>query len=133
MESGVRTTAHGVVVLDVTGALDMHAVAPVLERLADLLRAAHSRLVVVVDLSKVTSIDSHALAALGAACKEAKEIADSVRLVAHEDWVVGVVRIAALSHVVSLHRTLEDALRPWTARRGVNHHRAPRHRVTTPG
>jgi anti-sigma B factor antagonist len=104
----LRTTTHdGRVVVHCVGELDLHTVAPlrrVLERLCD------AGADVVVDLTRVTFVDSTGLGVLVGALRRTQRHGGRLVLVVDRESVMKVFRITSLARVFTIHRSLEAAL-----------------------
>jgi anti-sigma B factor antagonist len=97
----------GVAVLEVEGEIDV-ATAP---QFGDRLRALESdgTATVVVDLSKVSFLDSTALGVLVASFKRLREGGGTLRIVATEPRILRVFEITDLDRVLSIYPTPEAA------------------------
>ncbi len=99
-----------VVVVTVTGEIDV-ATAPALrERLYAIIERGGSR--VVVDLLAVTFIDSTALGVLIGALKRCREHGTSMHLVVAEARILKVFEITGLTDLFTFFPTLDEATRP---------------------
>jgi anti-sigma B factor antagonist len=109
MDVSVHTVVHGdVVVVQVAGEIDVYTAASLRERLADLIDADHTD--VVVDLTGVTFMDSTGLGVLVGALKKVRGYGGRLQLVIDQEKVIKVFRITALTQVFTIHETLEAAL-----------------------
>lgn len=94
-------------VVSVTGELDL-ATAPELERLLEEREQTGSTLV--IDLSRVTFVDSSGVRVLVGQVRRAQETGARLTLVTEDPAVLRVLEITALTEVVSVHPTLDAAL-----------------------
>ena len=109
MDVSVHTEVHGdVVVVKVAGEIDVYTAASLREKLADLIDADHTD--VVVDLTGVTFMDSTGLGVLVGALKKVRGYGGRLQLVIDQEKVIKVFRITALTQVFTIHETLEAAL-----------------------
>jgi anti-sigma B factor antagonist len=109
MDVSVHTVVHGdVVVVQVAGEIDVYTAASLREKLADLIDADHTD--VVVDLTGVTFMDSTGLGVLVGALKKVRGYGGRLQLVIDQEKVIKVFRITALTQVFTIHETLEAAL-----------------------
>jgi anti-sigma B factor antagonist len=109
MDVSVHTVVHGdQVVVQVAGEIDVYTAASLREKLADLIDADHTD--VVVDLTGVTFMDSTGLGVLVGALKKVRGYGGRLQLVIDQEKVIKVFRITALTQVFTIHETLEAAL-----------------------
>jgi anti-sigma B factor antagonist len=109
MDVSVHTVVHGdVVVVQVAGEIDVYTAASLREKLADLIDADHTD--VVVDLTGVTFMDSTGLGVLVGALKKVRGFGGRLQLVIDQEKVIKVFRITALTQVFTIHETLDAAL-----------------------
>jgi anti-sigma B factor antagonist len=109
MDVSVHTVVHGdVVVVQVAGEIDVYTAASLREKLADLIDADHTD--VVVDLTGVTFMDSTGLGVLVGALKKVRGYGGRLQLVIDQEKVIKVFRITALTQVFTIHETLDAAL-----------------------
>ncbi|GAA2722014.1 STAS domain-containing protein [Cellulomonas aerilata] len=109
MDVTVHTVVHGdVVVVQVAGEIDVYTAASLREKLADLIDADHTD--VVVDLTGVTFMDSTGLGVLVGALKKVRGYGGRLQLVIDQEKVIKVFRITALTQVFTIHETLDAAL-----------------------
>ncbi|GLP65143.1 anti-sigma factor antagonist [Streptomyces sp. TUS-ST3] len=104
----VRTDADGITVLGLDGEIDHQSVGGLTRALAAGDAAAAHR--VVVDLSKVTFMDSSGVNSLIAAFQDARAAGGWLRLVVVRGAVLRTLELVGLDTVVPFHPTLEDAL-----------------------
>ena len=108
MDVSVHTVVHGdVVVVQVAGEIDVYTAASLREKLADLIDADHTD--VVVDLTGVTFMDSTGLGVLVGALKKVRGYGGRLQLVIDQEKVIKVSRITALTQVFTIHETLDAA------------------------
>jgi anti-sigma B factor antagonist len=109
MDVSVHTVVHGdQVVVQVAGEIDVYTAASLREKLADLIDADHTD--VVVDLTGVTFMDSTGLGVLVGALKKVRGYGGRLQLVIDQEKVIKVFRITALTQVFTIHETLDAAL-----------------------
>lgn len=109
MDVSVHTVVHGdTVVVQVAGEIDVYTAASLREKLADLIDADHTD--VVVDLTGVTFMDSTGLGVLVGALKKVRGYGGRLQLVIDQEKVIKVFRITALTQVFTIHETLDAAL-----------------------
>ena len=109
MDVSVHTVVHGdTVVVQVAGEIDVYTAASLREKLADLIDADHTD--VVVDLTRVTFMDSTGLGVLVGALKKVRGYGGRLQLVIDQEKVIKVFRITALTQVFTIHETLDAAL-----------------------
>ena len=109
MDVSVHTVVHGdQVVVQVAGEIDVYTAASLREKLADLIDADHTD--VVVDLTGVTFMDSTGLGVLVGGLKKVRGYGGRLQLVIDQEKVIKVFRITALTQVFTIHETLEAAL-----------------------
>lgn len=109
MDVSVHTVVHGdQVVVQVAGEIDVYTAASLREKLADLIDADHTD--VIVDLTGVTFMDSTGLGVLVGALKKVRGYGGRLQLVIDQEKVIKVFRITALTQVFTIHETLEAAL-----------------------
>lgn len=109
MDVSVHTVVHGdTVVVQVAGEIDVYTAASLREKLADLIDADHTD--VVVDLTGVTFMDSTGLGVLVGALKKVRGFGGRLQLVIDQEKVIKVFRITALTQVFTIHETLDAAL-----------------------
>ncbi|MFJ4205421.1 STAS domain-containing protein [Streptomyces sviceus] len=106
--SVVRTDADGITVLGLGGEIDHQSVGGLTRALAPADAAVGQR--VVIDLSRVTFMDSSGVNALIAAFQAAEAAGGWLRLVVVPGAVLRTLRLVGLDTVVPFHATLEDAL-----------------------
>ncbi len=102
------------VVVALEGDIDLHVSGDVRERLLALVNDSPT---LVVDLSKVTGIDSSGVASLLEAFQRASKRARSMVLAAAGDSVMRVLRMARLDTVFKLAGTVEEALKSSVGKR----------------
>lgn len=109
MDVSVHTVVHGEqVVVQVAGEIDVYTAASLREKLADLIDADHTD--VIVDLTGVTFMDSTGLGVLVGALKKVRGFGGRLQLVIDQEKVIKVFRITALTQVFTIHETLDAAL-----------------------
>ena len=109
MDVSVHTVVHGdQVVVQVAGEIDVYTAASLRDKLADLIDADHTD--VVVDLTGVTFMDSTGLGVLVGALKKVRGYGGRLQLVIDQEKVIKVFRITALTQVFTIHETLDAAL-----------------------
>ena len=99
----------GRVVVEVTGEVDAYT-APALDLCLHSQARQHGVRVLVVDLSRVTFLDSTGLGVLVTAMKRIDAHGGRMQLVVNGDRVMKVFRITALTRLFTIHPTLETAL-----------------------
>ena len=105
MRNGI---ADGPPVLEVQGEIDV-ATAPFLrERLHEMALAGHAT--IVVDLLRVTFIDSTALGVLVGALKACRDAGGELHLVVSEPRILKVFDITGLADVFAIHASVRDAV-----------------------
>jgi stage II sporulation protein AA (anti-sigma F factor antagonist) len=106
----VRTDADGITVLGLDGEIDHQSVGGLTQALARADAAVGRR--VVIDLSRVTFMDSSGVNALIAAFQAAQAAGGWLRLVVVRGAVLRTLQLVGLDTVIPFHETLEDALAP---------------------
>lgn len=104
----------GAIVVVIEGDIDLHVSGDVRERLLALVNDSPT---LVIDLSKVTGIDSSGVASLLEAFQRASKRARIMVLAAASDSVMRVLRMARLDTVFKLAGTVEEALKPLAGKR----------------
>jgi anti-sigma B factor antagonist len=107
MESDVTHLVDGVAVLHLTGKLNMVSAPLVRERIASLVTAGSSR--VVVDLTGVPFLDSSGLGALIAGLKSARQAGGDLRIAAPSEQTRLVLRLTNMERVLTPYDTPEEA------------------------
>ncbi|MFJ9150480.1 STAS domain-containing protein [Streptomyces sp. NPDC102270] len=105
-----RTDADGITVLGLDGEIDHQSVGGLTRALAPAGASAERR--VVIDLSRVTFMDSSGVNALIAAFQAARATGGWLRLVVVPGAVLRTLQLVGLDTVIPFHPTLEDALAP---------------------
>lgn len=95
-------------VIDVAGEIDVYTAPALRQRLAALLDQGRADLV--VDLSRVTFMDSTGLGVLVGALKRVRGLDGRMVLVIDQDRILKVFRITGLTQLFTISATLEDAL-----------------------
>ena len=109
MDVSVHSVVHGdQVVVQVAGEIDVYTAASLREKLAELIDADHTD--VIVDLTGVTFMDSTGLGVLVGALKKVRGFGGRLQLVIDQEKVIKVFRITALTQVFTIHETLDAAL-----------------------
>jgi anti-sigma B factor antagonist len=109
MDVSVHSVVHGdQVVVQVAGEIDVYTAASLREKLAELIDADHTD--VIVDLTGVTFMDSTGLGVLVGALKKVRGYGGRLQLVIDQEKVIKVFRITALTQVFTIHETLDAAL-----------------------
>ncbi|WP_028808107.1 STAS domain-containing protein [Streptomyces canus] len=106
--SVVRTDTDGITVLGLDGEIDHQSVGGLTHALARADAAVGQR--VVIDLSRVTFMDSSGVNALIAAFQAAGAAGGWLRLVVVRGAVLRTLQLVGLDSVIPFHETLEDAL-----------------------
>ena len=91
-----------------TGEVDVHAAPQLRGELGDLVRAGHHHLV--VDLQRVTFMDSSGIGVLIGALKKTRAHDGSLRVVCANDPILKLLRITGLTRVFPIHATIGEAL-----------------------
>lgn len=108
MEVSVTSRERGdCTIVEVAGEIDVYTASVLREKLADLIDADHTDLV--VDLRGVGFLDSTGLGVLVGALKKVRGLGGRLRLVIDQEKVMKVFRITALTQVFTIHDSLEDA------------------------
>lgn len=109
MEVSVTSRERGdFTVVEVVGEIDVYTASVLREKLADLIDADHTDLV--VDLTGVGFMDSTGLGVLVGGLKKVRGFGGRLQLVIDQEKVMKVFRITALTQVFTIHETLENAL-----------------------
>lgn len=109
MELSVTSRERGdFTVVEVSGEVDVYTAAVLREKLADLIDAEHTDLI--VDLTGVGFLDSTGLGVLVGALKKIRGFGGRLQLVIDQEKVLKVFRITALTQVFTIHSSIEDAL-----------------------
>lgn len=95
-------------VVQVVGEVDVYTASVLREKLADLIDADHTDLI--VDLTGVGFLDSTGLGVLVGALKKVRGFGGRLVLVIDQEKVMKVFRITALTQVFTIHDSLEAAL-----------------------
>ncbi|HEY8717009.1 STAS domain-containing protein [Pengzhenrongella sp.] len=110
MELSVTSRERGdCTVIAVTGEVDVYTATALRERLADLIDAEHTDLI--VDLTGVGFLDSTGLGVLVGALKKIRGLGGRLQLVIDQEKVMKLFRITALTQVFTIHDNLAEALR----------------------
>lgn len=104
----VRTDADGITVLGLDGEIDHQSVSGLTRALAPADAAAGQR--IVIDLGRVTFMDSSGVNALIAAFQAARAAGGWLRLVVVRGAVLRTLQLVGLDTVIPFHATLEEAL-----------------------
>ncbi|MEV6838363.1 STAS domain-containing protein [Streptomyces sp. NPDC051133] len=105
----MATASDGIRVLTVAGEVDYDTGAQ-LQQALDVSDTSHPR--IVVDLRKVTFMDSSGINVLLIAHREITEAGGWLRLAAPTDAVLRTLRLVGIDEVIPCSPTLADALRP---------------------
>ena len=95
-------------VVEVSGEVDVYTASVLRTKLADLIDADHTDLV--VDLTRVRFLDSTGLGVLVGALKKVRGRSGRLQLVIDQDKVMKVFQITALTQVFTIFPTLDAAL-----------------------
>ena len=107
----LSVTSHergGCTVVEVSGEVDVYTASALRTKLADLIDADQTDLV--VDLTRVRFLDSTGLGVLVGALKKVRGRSGRLELVIDQEKVMKVFRITALTQVFTIHETLDAAL-----------------------
>jgi len=109
MELLVTSRRRGeITIVEVSGEVDVYSASVLREKLAGLIDANHTDLV--VDLTGVGFLDSTGLGVLVGALKKVRGFGGRLQLIIDQEKVMKVFRITALTQVFTIHDTLEAAL-----------------------
>jgi anti-sigma B factor antagonist len=109
MEVSVTSRKRGdCTVVEVVGEIDVYTASVLREKLADLINADTTDLV--IDLTGVGFLDSTGLGVLVGALKKVRGFGGRLQLVVNQEKVMKVFRITALTQVFTIRETVEDAL-----------------------
>jgi len=109
MEVSVTSRERGsCMIVKVSGEIDVYSAPTLRKKLAALIDADHTDLV--VDLTGVGFLDSTGLGVLVGALKKIRGLGGRLQLVIDQAKVMKVFRITALTQVFTIHDTLEAAL-----------------------
>jgi anti-sigma B factor antagonist len=108
MEIGVETRGNHVALIELEGRLDLLSAVDVKQKLAEVVGEGHHRLV--VDLHKVSFVDSSGLGALISGLKAARVAGGDLRLARADKQVRYILEILTLDRVLRPHATVEEAL-----------------------
>lgn len=108
MEIGVEARANHVAVVGLEGRLDMLTAVDVKKRLAEVVAAGNHRLV--IDLNKVSFVDSSGLGALISGLKAARIAGGDLRLARPDKQVRYILEVSTLDRVLRPFASLEEAL-----------------------
>ena len=100
-------------VVRVAGAVDLYSAAVLREHLLDVIRSGHSRLI--VDLERVTFIDSTGLGVLIGALKRARDAGGGMQVIGRGVEVDKVFRITGLYRILPLHASVQAARAAFAA------------------
>lgn len=103
-----RTTDSGVVVVEVDGEVDVYTAPTLRQHLRDASTGSAPR--VVVDMARVTFLDSTGLGVLVGAMGRVREADGTLHLVVSSDHILKVLRITGLDALIPVDDTLESAL-----------------------
>lgn len=98
-------------VLRCDGRLNMVAAPALRACIEQSVEAGHAR--VVVDLEKISFIDSSGLGSLIAGLKKARQAGGNLRIAAATEQVLTVLKLTNLDRVLRPHRSVEEASRGW--------------------
>lgn len=107
METGLETAGQSVVVMRVSGDVDVFAAPALKEQLFACIDSGAER--VVVDMTASAFIDSTGLGVLVAGLKHAR--GREISIVSDDESLRRIIRIVGLDRVLSLYRTRAEALR----------------------
>ena len=108
MDLSVTSTDHGsVTIVHVTGEIDVYT-APLLREVLDK-QVAAGRIDLVVDLEKVTFMDSTGLGVLVGRLKLVRGQNGTLRIVSAQDRILKVFKITGLDKVFHIYPTVEEA------------------------
>lgn len=108
MDVTIDKGAGSIAVVRLSGRLDLVSAAALKARIADLVTAGSSKLI--VDLSNVTFIDSSGLGALISGLRAARGAAGDLRIAAAGEQVNMVLKLTTLDRVLTPHIDVEAAL-----------------------
>ena len=108
MELHTWEAPGGVFVLSASGELDVFDVPPLRDELTSLFDAGHDD--IVVNLERVTFLDSTGVGVLLSAVKRATSSGGTLRLVVGSERIRRTLRIMSLDQIVTIHHTLDAAL-----------------------
>ncbi len=109
----VHSVVHGTrVAIHVEGEVDVFGAGALRQTILDLIEAGWTDLV--VDLHRVSFMDSTGLGVLVGALKRTRAHGGRLQLVTDQERMVKVLRMTALSQVFTVHGTLDDALAEGT-------------------
>ena len=110
MELHTWQTPDGVFILSVSGELDVFDVPPLRDELTSLFDAGHDH--IVVNLERVTFLDSTGVGVLLSAIKRATATGGTMRLVVGSERIRRTLRILSVDQLVRIYHTLDAALEP---------------------
>ena len=108
MEIAVQTSGNHVAVVELQGRLDMLSAVDVKQRLAAVVAEGRHRLV--IDLNKVSFVDSSGLGALISGLKAARVAGGDLRLARPDKQVRYILEVSTLDRVLRPYATVEEAL-----------------------
>jgi len=109
MEVSITSRERGdCTVVEVAGEIDVYTASVLRERLAELIDADHTDLI--IDLTGVGFLDSTGLGVLVGALKKVRGFGGRLQLVIDQEKVMKVFRITALTQVFTIHDSLDAAL-----------------------
>lgn len=103
---------NGVLILSLKEEKITHDNSPFLKE-SLILKITEGHAKIILDLSKVTEIDSSGLGALLFGKRQASSVEGELRLAGASESVQNMIRIAQLSRVFEMHNSIEDALKAF--------------------
>jgi anti-sigma B factor antagonist len=107
MDVSVERDGPGPVVMRVTGEIDVETAGDLRQQLA--LHMGSHQPDLIVDVSRVTFMDSTGLGTLVRAVRQVRERGGRMELVVDEGPVLDLLRLTALAGVLPIHRTVQEA------------------------
>lgn len=95
-------------VVELTGQVDLYTAPDFKERMVKLIDAGKTR--IVVDLTKVSFMDSTALGVLVGGLKRIRPAGGSIAIVCSDEQVIRLFELTGLDHTFEIHETLEQAV-----------------------
>lgn len=108
MKMNVESLPGNVTVIEITERLDLHSATEAKQKFAKVVSDGHCRLV--VDLSRVTFLDSSGLGILVAGLKAARLAGGDLRIARPPEQVRLVLELTTLDRVLRPYATVEEAL-----------------------
>ncbi len=107
MESNIETRAEGLAILHLSGRLDLASASKFKNQVTELL--GDGALVVILDLAKVSFVDSSGLGAIVAGLKAARQNGGDLRLAGAQEQMRSLLELTTLISVLRPFSTIQEA------------------------